>query len=620
MLLYLRYFIPFVAMLLTTGLAIAAHPAQTEQCPTLDANSPAQRASLMDHVCFLSAPPGKPAHLANTPDALAADTHWKAANGHDLVFSHTDAVYWVRLNVRNSGDTGQLWYLKLNYPLLDEVTFWQSGNDGKATIVTGDQYPFMSRGIDYRYFLLPVTLGADETRTITIRIRSSGALNVPLSLETPEATIAQSNHLTLVHGLFYGALLVFAAFNLLLFFSSGTVYYFYNAFYMASLGLFLFAMGGFANQYFWPDSTGFANTSIPMLMSVSSLAMTLFGRSFLEILPGSRSDRVLRGLALTSLGLFVMAFILPYNKSIVLSTTVALIIIASLFLIGLVRWRQGYLPAKWYVMAWSGMLAGALIYSLAAFGYLADFLAREIFMQVAVGAQVILLNYAMVQRWRLLNQKLLDVEQNARTNLELKVHERTAQLRNTMRELERANRQLATLSLNDALTGLHNRRHLDNLLPELCAESRRSGQPLTIALLDADHFKAVNDDWGHDFGDQCLQHIADILRRHVKRPRDVAIRFGGEEFAILLPGTGADGARRLCEQILEDLASSRMVTTDGAHLSLTMSAGTATLIPGEDERELFRRADEALYRAKAAGRNRAEQSEPAPTSSTPHGE
>lgn len=378
---------------------------------------------------------------------------------------------------------------------------------------------------------------------------------------------------------------------------------------MASLGLFLFAMGGFANQYFWPDSTGFANTSIPMLMSVNSLAMTLFGRSFLEVQYGSRADRVLKALALVSLSLLAFAFLLPYNKSIVLSTTVALVIIGTLFGIGLIRWRQGYIPAKWYVMAWSGMLAGALIYSLAAFGYLADFLAREIFMQVAVGAQVILLNYAMVQRWRLLNQKLLDVEQNARTNLELKVHERTAQLRNTMRELERANRQLATLSLNDALTGLHNRRHLDNLLPELCAESRRNSQPLTIALLDADHFKAVNDAWGHDFGDQCLQHIADILRRHVKRPRDVAIRFGGEEFALLLPGTGSDGALTLCEQILDDLASVSITTGNGERVTLTMSAGVATLRPGEDERDLFRRADDALYRAKAAGRNRTEQSE-----------
>ncbi|MDF0752036.1 diguanylate cyclase [Marinobacter sp. 71-i] len=607
---YLRYLLLFIGLLLVPNLSMAAHPHATPHCLSLDASDPARREALMNHVCFLSATPGTPGHSAESPVELPADIDWTPAGGHDLVFSHTDSVYWVRLNVWNSGDTRELWYLKLNYPLLDEVTFWRSGEQADQPLTTGDQYPFLSRGIDYRYFLFPVTLDAGESQTITLRIQSSGALNVPLSLETPAAAIAESNHLTLIHGLFYGALLVFAVFNLLLYFSSGTGYYFYNAFYMASLGLFLFAMGGFANQYFWPDSTGFANTSIPILMSVSCLAMTLFGRSFLEIPANAVADKVLKGLALTSTGLFIMAFLLPYNKSIVLSTTAALIIIGGLFIIGIIRWRQGYLPAKWYVMAWSGMLAGALIYSMAAFGYLADFLAREIFMQAAVGAQVILLNYAMVQRWRLLNRKLLNVEQNARTELELKVHERTAQLRSTMRELEKANRQLATLSLNDALTGLYNRRHLDNLLPELCAEARRTGHPLTIALLDADHFKAVNDSWGHEFGDQCLQHIADILRRHVKRPRDVAIRFGGEEFAILLPGTTSEGAFGVCQGILEDIADLPVLSDDGTPVTLTMSAGTATLLNGEDERELFRRADEALYLAKASGRNRTVHSEP----------
>ena len=608
--LYLRFLFPLIGLLLVTDLSLATHPGTTPHCPALDANDPVQREALMNHVCFLSAAPDTPAHRAESPRELPADIQWTSARGHDLVFSHTDSVYWVRLNVRNSGDSQKLWYLKLNYPLLDEVTFWRSSELVEPALTTGDQHPFLSRGIDYRYFLLPVTLGAGETQTITLRIQSSGALNVPLSLKTPETTIAESNHLTLLHGFFYGALLVFAVFNLLLFFSSGTGYYFYNAFYMASLGLFLFAMGGFANQYFWPDSTGFANTSIPMLMSISSLAMTLFGRSFLEIPTNTIANKVLTGLALTSAGLFIMAFLLPYNRSIVLNTGIALLIIACLFIIGIIRWRQGYSPAKWYVVAWSGMLAGALIYSMAAFGYLADFLAREIFMQAAVGAQVILLNYAMVQRWRLLNKKLLDVEHNARTELELKVHERTAQLRSAMRELEKANRQLATLSLNDALTGLHNRRHMDNLLPELCAEARRTGQPLTIALLDADHFKAVNDSWGHEFGDRCLQHIAGILRRHVKRPRDVAIRFGGEEFAILLPGTDANGALGVCEGVLEDIAAIRVPADDGTPVTLTMSAGTATLSQGDDERDLFRRADEALYRAKACGRNRTEQATP----------
>jgi diguanylate cyclase (GGDEF)-like protein len=496
-----------------------------------------------------------------------------------------------------------LWYLKLNYPLLDQVSFWMSDDQTSNHIATGDQHPFHSRGIDYRYYLFPVTLGAGEKATLTLRIQSDGALNVPLSFSTPDVIIADSNNLTLAQGLFYGALTIFAIFNLLLYFSSGTVYYFHNAFYMASLAMFLFAMGGFANQYFWPNSTGFANTSIPLLIAVCALATTLFARSFLEIVPRTLTDRLLKGQVYLSTCLAMLAFVMPYSLSIVINAGVGVAIIASLFITGLMRWHEGYMPAKWYVLAWSGMLAGTLIYALAAFGYLADFLAREIFMQIAVGTQVLLLNYAIVQRWRLLNEKLLDIEQNARTQLEQKVHERTAQLRSTMRELEQANRQLAALSLNDSLTGLHNRRHMDNLLPELCAEARRTGHHLTLALLDADHFKSVNDQWGHDFGDDCLKHIASVLSRHMKRPRDVAIRFGGEEFALLLPGTEAEGAYRLCQRILEDMEHSVIKAENGEPVTLTLSAGTATLLPDEDARELFRRADEALYTAKSSGRN-----------------
>lgn len=603
--LYLRCLIT-IAMLMASGLPVFAGIERPGECPILEASDPAQRDHLMEYVCFLEAAPGHPAHQVLEPSKLPGDLSWTSARGNDLVFSHTDSIYWVRIRVSNLADIRQLWYLKLNYPLLDRLSFWMSDNNANA-IATGDQRPFQSRGIDYRYFLFPVTLGPGENTTLTLRIQSDGALNVPLSLKTPADTIIDSNNLTLAQGLFYGALVIFAIFNLLLYFSSGTVYYFHNAFYIASLGMFLFAMGGFANQYFWPNSTGFANTSIPLLIAVCTMAITLFGRSFLDITPGTFAARLLTAQAWVSVVLALLALVLPYSISIAVNAAIGLAIVISLFVTGLMRWQEGYMPAKWYVLAWSGMLAGTMIYALAAFGYIADFLAQEIFMQVAVGAQVLLLNYAIVQRWRLLNQKLLDVEHNARIELEHRVHERTAQLRTTMRELEKANRKLETLSLNDALTGLHNRRHMDNLLPELCAEARRTGQPLTLALLDADHFKAVNDRWGHDFGDDCLRHMANVLSRHVKRPRDVAIRFGGEEFALLLPGTEAAGAYGLCQRILEDLEQSEVTAQDGEKVAFTLSAGTATLLPEEDARGLFRRADEALYAAKSIGRNRTAQ-------------
>ncbi|MGC8119229.1 sensor domain-containing diguanylate cyclase [Marinobacter sp. VGCF2001] len=593
------------------GLLFSGTPGAAPSCPTLDASSPGARAAINHYICFYSARPGEPAHGARAPEQLPDDLSWKPAQGHDLVFSQTDSVYWIKLTASNPGDSPGLWYLKLHYPLLDEVTFWQKNSgansnyagDAAPSLATGDLFPFKTRGIDYRYFLLPVTLDAGESRSMIIRVHSSGALNVPLGLMTPAEVIAESNHLTLIHGLFYGALLILAVFNLLLFSSTGTGYYFFNAFYITSMGMFLFAMGGFANQYFWPDSTALANQSIPLTLAVCSLAMALFGRSFLDVAQNTLSEKTLKALAGVSGGLLAMTFLVPYTQAILINTGLALTVIVTLQIIAYARWRQGYQPAFWYLVAWIAMVVGALVYALAAFGYLGDFQAREVMMQAIVGVQVILLNYALVQRWRLLNQRLISVEHDARTELERKVHERTAQLRNTMRELEQVNQQLATLSLNDALTGLHNRRHMDNLLPELCREARRTGQPLVVALIDADHFKRINDTWGHDFGDQCLRQIAGVLADHIKRPRDVAIRFGGEEFALLLPGTDSSGAQSLCQTILGAIRNLPLSVADNQSVRLTVSAGIAELADGEEPADLFRRADDALYRAKAAGRD-----------------
>src|SRR5690606_39885944 len=187
-----------------------------------------------------------------------------------------------------------------------------------------DPFPFATSGIDYRYFLLPVTLDAGENRSILIRVHSSGALNVPLGLMTPGEVIAESNHLTLIHGLFYGALLILAAFNLLLFISAGTRYYFYNAFYIISIGMFLFAMGGFANQYFWPESSELANLSIPLTLAVCALAMTLFGWSFLEVGPDTLSVKALKSLATVAVGAVALTLLIPYTKSILINTALAL--------------------------------------------------------------------------------------------------------------------------------------------------------------------------------------------------------------------------------------------------------------------------------------------------------
>lgn len=156
-------------------------------------------------------------------------------------------------------------------------------------------------------------------------------------------------------------------------------------------------------------------------------------------------------------------------------------------------------------------------------------------------------------------------------------------------------------ALTDALTGIPNKRALDLALSRDCGLGDRHGDVCTLILCDLDHFKAVNDTWGHVIGDHLLKASAMAIRSAV-RETDSIFRFGGEEFAILLPHTDSLAAKEVAERIQQAIAA-LTVTCGKDKVSVTASAGLATRRAGEKPREWLIRADEALYRAKAAGRN-----------------
>lgn len=181
------------------------------------------------------------------------------------------------------------------------------------------------------------------------------------------------------------------------------------------------------------------------------------------------------------------------------------------------------------------------------------------------------------------------------------------QLDLTQRDLVRTNRELArreavirALSLTDALTGVGNRRSLDDKLLAESERARRYGLPLTLFILDIDHFKQVNDTWGHSTGDEVLRDLGALLRGFL-RQSDSAARLGGEEFVVLMPGTGLAEATGAAERLCRELAAQVRVNPPP---SITASFGVAALQADERGDALLARADAALYRAKTSGRNR----------------
>ncbi|HKQ16941.1 MAG TPA: diguanylate cyclase [Solirubrobacterales bacterium] len=169
-------------------------------------------------------------------------------------------------------------------------------------------------------------------------------------------------------------------------------------------------------------------------------------------------------------------------------------------------------------------------------------------------------------------------------------------------ENARLHRMVERQALVDGLTGLANRRQADEALASEIARTERLGGPVGLILADVDDFKAVNDRFGHPTGDVVLRDLAETLRENV-REIDTAARWGGEEFAVILPGTDLEGAAQVAERIRAALAEREIPSVDGAHLHVTASFGVAVSNPTTTVQQLVEAADEALYRAKRAGKD-----------------
>lgn len=181
------------------------------------------------------------------------------------------------------------------------------------------------------------------------------------------------------------------------------------------------------------------------------------------------------------------------------------------------------------------------------------------------------------------------------------------ELRDLQVELEKKNSELQRLSSLDGLTGIANRRRFDEYLEQEWLRAARDGKRLGLILIDIDHFKAYNDNYGHQGGDACLRRVARTLDGELKRAADVAARYGGEEFVIVLPDTDPQGAAMIAEKLRSAVEALQIEHTHSQTADhVTISLGVASTMPREGgiPAALIEMADEALYKAKETGRNR----------------
>lgn len=175
--------------------------------------------------------------------------------------------------------------------------------------------------------------------------------------------------------------------------------------------------------------------------------------------------------------------------------------------------------------------------------------------------------------------------------------------------LKQSMEEVRLLSMRDPLTGIYNRRYLEDRLHQEVKRSFRYERPISVIIFDIDHFKRVNDTWGHHAGDQVLKACAESVRRGVRENIDWPVRFGGEEFVVVLPETDLTGAVVVADRLRQRIAQIQTPVGNGA-VSVTASFGVASFVPPDQKEDLsvadvlLERADHCLYRAKGEGRNR----------------
>ena len=276
-------------------------------------------------------------------------------------------------------------------------------------------------------------------------------------------------------------------------------------------------------------------------------------------------------MALSTAGWFdvanAMAYMMGVTLPIVMATCAA------------VLWYKGFYPARYYLAAWTVALGSIMIYASSGLGWLPHTFLINNMVSVGTAAESLLLSIALADRIRMLRAE-----------------------KSRLKEKEL---RLTKLSITDELTGLFNKRRFTDKLPDEMDQARQSGTPLSLLIVDVDHFKRFNDTFGHAVGDLVLIELGDTIKQSV-RAADSAFRHGGEEFAVILPDSDLTQATAVAERLRVNF-SRRKITVEGhSNVGATISGGVTRLKDDDTVKTFFDRADQALYEAKSRGRNRVE--------------
>lgn len=521
-------------------------------------------------------------------------------------------VRWLRLKIKVPLDQNNRWFLALNEWMLDEVQLYRQLPNGwmeseSISLMT----ELRSRNVSVRDYILRLKPNADvdgqpAVQTFYVRIKASLSLiSLPILAGTIGVMSENQTNQTILISFIICAFLVMGSIGAVML--AGTrerVWGIFAALGMTAAFLYLVS-SGMSLDILGPVAARALLATYPALEQVYLILNLLLMLSFLNIrkTKSRRHSVVLFIIALcTIIGLFQL--FLPESSMYGFKFPAMILSLAIVSLVRivvpLISIFHGVPMAKIYLIAFTLEIIGSTISVLRSTGMVNNNIWTGSASTMGGILMFIIICYGVSLRLRHLTTEIR--LGNARLSvlneeLEIKVRERT-------RELEEERNKLMHLAMEDELTGLLSRRSVLDQLEQEFQRYRRYGTPFSVLMIDLDHFKRVNDTWGHLAGDQVLRDLAMVLRT-VLRDTDKIGRLGGEEIFVVLPETHTGKAMHAAEKVREAMTQLEFMADSGEIFHVTCSIGVAEVKIGHgDTQRILQDSDAAMYRAKQAGRNR----------------
>lgn len=561
---------------------------------------------------------GEPLSLAEAQARFAEGHFERVAEDAPgaLNFGLTRDEIWLQIPLETAVTLPRRWLLEVGHASLDHIDVYLIQNGVMLHRHGGDRRPFSERTLPHRNSLFALDLAPATRYTLMMRVRSEGTVTVPLTLWRPDALWQNDQHHYMALGLYYGLLLGLLIYNLFLFISLRDPLYLTYVGFIGFLGIGQAGLSGLTGQFVWPNNAWLADQSPIIGVTLAGLFGALFVQRFLADTPRRlRLSWLMPGLSLAYGLTFLYSLLVSYHLAALAVNIISMVLVVAALGMGSVSLYRRVPGARFFVLAWFCLLLGVLIIALHNLGILPSNLLVTHAMMIGSALEMLLLSLALADRIHDLQrqkdvaqaealetrQRMLEMGRQNEQMLEARIVERTRRLEEANRLLQQSHEQLQHQANHDVLTGLANRKLLNQRLQEASARVDRHGGHFAMAVVDLNGFKPINDTLGHAIGDRVLVELAQRLQATARRTDTVA-RVGGDEFVLLLEDLPPDEREAIRHKLLA-CCHPPVEMEDGPAIPLSISVGIA-IYPNDthDLEALFTLADNAMYQDKTASR------------------